>query len=97
MITCGWCGRSADYGRDCPACGHQRPEQPWTQRGIIPPAAPLRDPGRPSLDPADTRRRLSGAREALAGRGRQPTEEALAEELGVSPATVRRWQKVAGI
>lgn len=94
VIVCGWCSKPTANADRCTSCGHEDPARPWVQRGATPPAIGQPAAGRPRLDPAAVRRQLAEAERALDGRA--PTVDALAEELGVDPATVRRWRKVAG-
>ncbi len=92
MILCGWCGR-ATRPDQCVLCGRD-PAVPYRQRGTEPPVVDAQD-GRPPLRPAEVSRRLAAARQALAAAGRPITVEALAEQLDVSPRTVRRWREMA--
>ena len=85
MIACGWCGLATANPDRCTSCGHEDPSRPWLQRGQSPPTIDGR------TDPTTIRRRLAEATRALGG---SPTIEALAEELGVSPRTVRRWREM---
>lgn len=86
MIRCGWCGGPTASHDRCTSCGHEAPERPWIQRGQEAPAVSGR------VDATDVRRRLAEATRALGG---SPSIEALAEQLGVSPRTVRRWREMA--
>ncbi len=92
MILCGWCGR-ATPPECCSSCGRD-PAVPHVQRGLVPPLADAHE-GRPSLAPAEASRRLAAARDALINAGRAVTVETLAEQLDVSPRTVRRWREMA--
>jgi len=84
MIECGWCGQPARPDR-CGNC-HRDPALPWVQRGQEPPAP----------DTADAvRRRLAAAGSDIEAQGNRVTAERLAEQLDVSPRTVRRWQQMA--
>lgn len=82
MIACGWCGKPTEPDR-CGVCGRD-PVLPWTQRGLEPPESD-----------AHTHELATAAAE-LRREGRRVTAETLAERLGVSPRTVRRWQEMAG-
>ena len=86
MIVCGWCGAATPEDR-CPACGHEDPARPWIQRGDIPPEV-IRTGGRPPLVERDIRRRYAEAKRSGA-----VTVEQLAEQLDVSPRTLRDWRK----
>jgi len=83
-IACGWCGASTEV-KPCSSCGRD-PELAHAQRGR---PAPALD------DQASIARRLADARHRLSAGGRAITVERLAEELDVSPRTVRRWQQMA--
>lgn len=52
--------------------------------------------GRPGLDVNDVRRQLAAAAEVIKGRGQAATVARLAEQLGVSDKTVRRWREMVG-
>ena len=92
-MICGWCEQPTANLVRCSSCGHPDPGRPWEQRGEATPTVRADVVGRPVLDPAAIRRRLSEARRVL---GDTVTIERLAEHLEVSEKTVRRWQKVAG-
>jgi hypothetical protein len=81
VIVCGWC--SADTVPDrCSVCGRD-PALPWVQRGQE----------APTVDVAERRfRAVRQVEQALRLEGQAPTIERLAERMGVSPRTVRRWQ-----
>ena len=79
MIVCGWCHAETPAG-PCAACGRDA-ELPWTQRGQQPPAVEAWQQMR-------RRRRLEQVRRDL---GPEATVERIAEALGVSDRTVRRW------
>lgn len=82
MRTCGWCGHPTATD-PCSSCGHIDPDRPWIQRGQVPPV----------VDDAERHRRLlAEARDTLRREGVEPTIERLAEQLDVSPRTVRRWR-----
>lgn len=93
MIVCGWCGHPTRSVDRCEACGHVWPQVPWEQRGEAVPQIRTDAAGRPSLDPKAIRRRL---REAQAELGGTTTVAQLAEHLGVSDKTVRRWREMSG-
>lgn len=84
MIRCGWCGNPT-AGDPCSACGHEDPVRPWYQRGQEPPKVAKAD---------EARKRLAAARHAIESEGRKATVDALAEQLGVDPRTVRRWREM---
>lgn len=90
-VICGWCGEVA-AASSCSTCGRD-PAEAWTQRGQEPPTVRTDAAGRPTLDARAIRARL---REARAEIGGDATVARLAEFLGVSDKTVRRWQKVTG-
>lgn len=94
-IVCGWCGHPTPDPR-CAYCGRD-PRLPWRQRGAEPPSEAEHEPGRPTLDEADIRRRYDEARKALIAEGREPTVEAIAERLDRSPRTVREWRARFGL
>lgn len=94
-IACGWCGHPTCRER-CLYCGRD-PVLPWTQRGLVPPEVTEHEPGRPSLDERDIRRRYQEAHDALVAAGRKPTVEAIAEQLDRSPRTVRDWRTKFGL
>lgn len=84
MIVCGWCGRPTRDVPACDRCGHVDPRLPFIQRGLpVPSETEVR------------RRRLHEAEAALRAEGEEPTAERLAEMLGVSDRTVRRWQQMS--
>jgi hypothetical protein len=85
VIACGWCGHATANLDRCTSCGHEDPARPHRQRGSEPPVVDGR------IDPTDVRKRLAEATRTLGG---NPTIEALAEQLGVSPRTVRRWREM---
>lgn len=85
LIICGWCGHPTQNEIRCSSCGHEDPSRPWTQRGQDAPTIAGR------TNPDDVRKRLAEATRDLGG---SPTIEALAERLGVSPRTVRRWREM---
>ena len=80
-MICGWCG-NASAGDPCTSCGHEDPDRPWRQRNVPP---PIKSPAR----------RLTAARRVIEADGRKATIEAMAEELGVSSRTVRRWREMS--
>lgn len=81
-LICGWCGEDT-IADPCSECGHEDPGKPWVQRNVPQPTG------------NGNQRRLSRARKAIESRGERATIEALAEELQVSPRTVRRWREMA--
>lgn len=85
VMACGWCGHPTANDDRCTSCGHQDPRRPWIQRGQEAPVVAGR------LVATDVRKRLAEATHELGG---SPTIEALAERLGVSPRTVRRWREM---
>jgi len=95
MIRCGWCGLATAEGT-CSSCGRD-PSLPWRQRGKPVPSIGHHDPGRPPLDAHTIRSQYGAARQALLAAGRTPTIEALAEELGRTPRTVRDWRVRFGL
>lgn len=95
-IVCGWCAHATPPDA-CDRCGRD-PALPWLQRGQWPPRADgSHAPGRPPADPRDIRRRYDEARAYLEAHGRTPTVDAVAEQLDVSPRTVREWRKKYGL
>lgn len=94
MILCGWCGRATPDGDTCAVCNHIFPTLPYTQRGLPVPVVDVHE-GRPTLVPADIKRRFAVARAALERAGKPVTIESMAEQLDVSPRTVRRWREKA--
>jgi hypothetical protein len=82
VIFCGFCGQPTEPEL-CANCRHD-PVLPYLQRGQEP-------------DPVERgpeiRRRLAQAARDLDN----PTAERLAERLGVSARTVRRWQQMTGV
>jgi len=93
MVICGWCGHSTK-GDPCASCGHEDPGRPWRQRGQEPPRAPD-GTGRQPLDRRAVIARLNAAKRALTEAGKPLTVDALAEQLDISPRTVRRWREMA--
>lgn len=87
-ITCGWCGRAAEPSR-CGYCGRD-PGLPYVQRGVAPPAVVSKDVGRPALNEHRIAQKLAVAVEEI---GPDATVEQIAELIGVSPRTIRRWKK----
>lgn len=87
-IACGWCGHATEPSR-CGYCGRD-PALPYLHRGETPQI--LNDPeaGRPVLNERQIGHRLAAA---VAELGPGATVERLADFLGVSPRTVRRWKK----
>lgn len=79
MIVCGWCHADTPEFR-CVACGRD-PAIPWIQRAETPPQVA-------EAKRADNYRRLVQARRDL---GPDATNERIAELLGVSEKTIRRW------
>jgi len=77
MIVCGWCGHATEPSV-CAGCGRD-PVLAWYQRGLTPPEAKQHSA------------QLAAARRRLRNKGQSPTAEALAEEMGVSERTIRRW------
>lgn len=96
LVLCGWCHQPTDPATKCGACAHKDPALPWLQRGEEPPVV-RSEPGRPSLDEHDIRRRYAEAKADLEGAHRDPTIEAIAERLDRSPRTVREWRKRYGL
>jgi hypothetical protein len=93
-IVCGFCDATAETGAPCPVCHHD-PLTPYTQRGQEPVAVES-EAGRPALDVADTRHKIAQATAELKHMGRAVTVAHLADHLGVSDRTVRRWLQVSG-
>lgn len=91
-IVCGWCGLPTDEAERCAECAHD-PRTPWAQRGLPVPILHHGSEGRPPLGAAEVRERYLAAKTALEARGREPTVEAIAEELDRSPRTVRDWRR----
>jgi len=83
VIVCGWCAHLTNP-EACGSCGRD-PSLPWSQRGLPP-------PGESDARRDDARRRLAEARRSL---GPDATAERIAELVGVSPRTVRRWQEMS--
>lgn len=92
MIRCGWCGQRTSNLVVCESCGRD-PEKPYRQRGVWPPQIETPERGRPHLDHRAARRRVADAEHDIAASGRAVTTEAIAEHLGVSVKTVRRWRE----
>lgn len=90
-IPCGWCAKPTPLG-ECQWCGRD-PMLPWTHRGIEPRELVEHDAGRPALDERRIREQYDEARAVLQSAGREPTVEALAEQLDRSPRTIRDWRK----
>jgi hypothetical protein len=84
MRTCGWCGQPTRVD-PCSVCNHEDPDRPWLQRGQRPPTTI-------QVKRNDIRHRLAQARREL---GPGATVDAIAESIGVSPRTVRRWQEMS--
>lgn len=82
-IVCGWCAALTGPAL-CVACGRD-PVLPWTQRGQVPPTEA-------EAKRIDARRRMAEARRQL---GFDATAEQIAEAIGVSPRTVRRWLEMS--
>lgn len=95
MIRCGWCGVVTGT-EPCDACGRD-PMLPYRQRGIVPTAIAHHDAGRPMLDARTIRSQYGAARQVLLAAGRSPTIEAIAEELGRTPRTIRDWRVRFGL
>lgn len=93
-LICGWCGHTT-AGSPCSSCGRDA-VLPWTQRGLEPPTVRTDAVGRPPLDVAAIRRQLREATAALQSMGGTVTNARLAELLGVSDKTIRRWRELAG-
>lgn len=94
-IVCGFCGSPVEFGAAlCSNCRHD-PLTAYVQRGQEPELIE-EGAGRPTLDLADTRHRLQQATADLKAMGRAVTVAHLADHLGVSDRTVRRWQQMAG-
>lgn len=96
MIRCGWCGMPTGDGSICGLCGRD-PGLPWRQRGKPVPVIGHHDAGRPPLDAHTIRSQYGAARLVLLAAGRTPTVEAIAEELGRTPRTVREWRVRFGL
>lgn len=84
VIVCGWCGQDTRPGA-CGTCGRD-PAVPWLQRAQEPPVVD---------EAAKHRRQLAEAAKAIESEGLRPTIDRLAEQLDVSPRTVRRWREMA--
>lgn len=84
MIACGWCGQPTEPGPACSSCGRD-PALPYLQRGLEPPGPDLH---------ARERRLLADATADLTERGIKPTAQALADRIGQSERTIRRWQQM---
>lgn len=91
QIQCGWCGQPTIDEDACERCGRD-PRLAWEQRGSDPVRLKDKGHGRPDLEVAEVLKVYEGAREALRARGVDPTVEAIAEELGRSPRTIRDWR-----
>lgn len=83
MIVCGWCA-AITGPMTCQACGRD-PVVPWVQRGQEPRSEA-------QAKRLDISRRLTEARRAL---GPGATVDAIAELVGVSSRTVRRWHEMS--
>ena len=93
-FICGWCGHTT-AGNPCLSCGRDS-VSPWTQRGQEPPVVPD-EVGRPPLDPGVIRAQYDAAKAVLERSGRQVTQSAIAEQLGIGDRTLRDWRKRFGL
>lgn len=92
MIACGWCGHATEPEL-CGYCGRD-PTLPYVHRGTEPVQVGARTKGRPGLTQREIARRLDDAAQQL---GRDATTEQIAELLGISTKTVRRWKTAIGV
>lgn len=83
MIRCGFCGGETAPG-SCSLCGRD-PALPYVQRGMEPPVID---------EAARHRQALAEATSAIEASGLRATIDRLAEQLDVSPRTVRRWREM---
>lgn len=96
MIRCGWCGWPTRDAPLCSNCGRD-PQKAWRQRNQSAPIVEHLPAGHPVLDAATIRSLYGAARMVLLSAGHPATVEAIAEQLGRSPRTVRDWRKRFGL